>query len=65
MGGGWGVNFTNDSLEDIIPYIESHYSVYTDAEHRALVGLSMGGMQTRSISLAVTGRVETSHEWAR
>jgi len=52
MGGdSWGVNFTNDLLKDIIPYIESHYSVYTDAEHRALAGLSMGGMQTKTISL--------------
>lgn len=51
MGAGWGANFTNDLLNTIIPYIESHYSVYTDAEHRALAGLSMGGMQTRSIAL--------------
>jgi enterochelin esterase-like enzyme len=48
---GWYENFTNDLLKDIIPYIESHYSVYTDSGHRALAGLSMGGMQTRSISL--------------
>ena len=51
MGDGWGVNFTNDLIKDIIPYIESHYSVYTDSQHRALAGLSMGGMQTKSISL--------------
>ena len=44
--------FENDLLKDIIPYIESHYSVYTDAQHRALAGLSMGGMQTRSIAPA-------------
>jgi enterochelin esterase-like enzyme len=50
-GEGWGVNFTNDLLKDIIPFIESHYSTYTDAQHRALAGLSMGGMQTRTISL--------------
>jgi enterochelin esterase-like enzyme len=49
LGGGFG-DFTNDLLKDIIPYIESHYSVYTDGEHRALAGLSMGGMQTRSIA---------------
>jgi len=39
-------------LKDIIPFLESHYSIYTDTEHRALAGLSMGGMQTRQISLA-------------
>ena len=49
---GWYENFTNDLLKDIIPYIESHYSVYTDAKHRALAGLSMGGMQTVSIAPA-------------
>jgi enterochelin esterase-like enzyme len=52
MGEGWGENFTNDLLKDIIPFIESHYSAYTDAGHRALAGLSMGGMQTKRISLA-------------
>jgi enterochelin esterase-like enzyme len=52
FGPGWGENFTNDLLKDIIPYIESHYSTYTDADHRALAGLSMGGMQTRTISSA-------------
>jgi len=51
LSGGWGENFTNDLLKDIIPYIESHYSAYTDSQHRALAGLSMGGMQTKSISL--------------
>ncbi|HYV39944.1 MAG TPA: alpha/beta hydrolase-fold protein [Gemmataceae bacterium] len=51
-GPGWGENFTNDLLKDIMPYVESHYSTYTDANHRALAGLSMGGMQTRTISVA-------------
>jgi enterochelin esterase-like enzyme len=49
FGPGWGENFTSDLLKDIIPYVESHYSTYTDADHRALAGLSMGGMQTRTI----------------
>jgi enterochelin esterase family protein len=49
--GGWGKDFENDLLKDIIPYIESHYSAYTDPQHRALAGLSMGGMQTKTISL--------------
>ena len=39
-------------LEDIIPFVESHYRVIADADHRALAGLSMGGMQTRVIGLA-------------
>jgi len=52
LGDGSGKNFENDLLKDIIPYIESHYSVYTDAQHRALAGLSLGGMQTRTIAPA-------------
>jgi len=49
--GGWGQAFTDDLLKDIIPYIESHYSVYTDREHRAITGLSMGGGQALNIGL--------------
>ena len=54
-GGGfdsWGTPFEKDLLQDIVPYIESHYSVYTDREHRALAGLSMGGGQTLNIGLS-------------
>jgi len=45
----WDTPFENDLLKDIIPYIESHYSVLTDRDHRALAGLSMGGGQTLNI----------------
>ena len=54
-GSGGGMNFTafeNDLLKDLIPYVESHYSTYTDSKHRALAGLSLGGMQTRTIAPA-------------
>jgi enterochelin esterase-like enzyme len=50
--GSWGTPFENDLIKDIIPYIESHYSVYNDREHRALAGLSMGGGQSLNIGLA-------------
>ena len=50
-GPGWSINFQNDLLNDIIPYIESHYSVYSDAGHRALAGLSMGGGQSLNIGM--------------
>ncbi|MFC0772157.1 alpha/beta hydrolase-fold protein [Terrimonas alba] len=49
---GYGKSFENDLLNDIIPYIESHYSVYTDRKHRALAGLSMGGGQSLNIGLS-------------
>jgi endo-1,4-beta-xylanase len=44
-------NFTNDLINSLIPYIESHYSVYTDSQHRAISGLSMGGGQSFNIGL--------------
>jgi len=49
---GYGMLFENDLFKDIIPYIESHYSVYTDREHRALAGLSMGGGQSLNLGLS-------------
>ena len=39
-------------LKDIIPMVENNYRVIADTEHRAMAGLSMGGMQTHSITLA-------------
>jgi enterochelin esterase-like enzyme len=49
--GGWGTPFENDLLKGIIPFIESHYSVKTDRESRAVAGLSMGGGQALNIGL--------------
>ena len=45
-------NFENDLLKDLIPSIESKYSVKTDREDRALAGLSMGGGQSLNFGLA-------------
>ena len=47
----WLTPFENDLLKDIIPYIDSHYPVYTDRDHRSLAGLSMGGGQSLNIGL--------------
>jgi enterochelin esterase-like enzyme len=44
--------FEQDLLKDVIPAIESRYSVQADREHRALAGLSMGGGQTLNFGLA-------------
>ena len=38
--------FERDLLDCLIPAIQAKYSTYTDREHRALAGLSMGGGQT-------------------
>ena len=48
--------FETDFQQDVIPYVESNYRVLADREHRAIAGLSMGGMQTLSISLASLNR---------
>lgn len=44
-------NFEKDLLNDLIPYIERKYPVYTDREHRAIAGLSMGGGQSLNFGL--------------
>jgi enterochelin esterase-like enzyme len=44
--------FVDDLLGDVIPTIESRYSVIADREHRALAGLSMGGGQSLNFGLA-------------
>ena len=53
--GGRSFNFNAFAqvlLEDLIPYVDSHYRTLADQPHRAMAGLSMGGMQTHSIALA-------------
>ncbi|MBV9849696.1 MAG: esterase [Armatimonadetes bacterium] len=43
--------FNDDFLQDIMPYVEAHYRVSADRTHRAIAGLSMGGLQTLNIAL--------------
>lgn len=38
--------FEKELLESVIPFVEDNFRVKADAEHRALAGLSMGGLQT-------------------
>src|SRR6185503_8438047 len=44
--------FEQDLLQNVIPSIESRYSVQAGREHRALAGLSMGGGQSLNFGLA-------------
>lgn len=44
-------NFENDLLKDLIPFVEKHYPVIKDREHRAIAGLSMGGGQSLNFGL--------------
>lgn len=53
MGGfDFAGEFKKILLNDLIPYVEAHFRVIGDQQHRAMAGLSMGGMQTRLITLA-------------
>jgi len=48
----WADNFMNTLLQDIIPMVDANFRTIADKEHRAMAGLSMGGMQTKVITLA-------------
>jgi enterochelin esterase-like enzyme len=39
-------------IEDFIPFVDANFRTIADQPHRAMAGLSMGGMQTRGITLA-------------
>ena len=44
--------FTDELLQNVIPYVESHYRVMASRENRAIAGLSMGGGQTLRVAPA-------------
>ena len=61
-GNDYFYKFGYELRNDLIPYIESHYSTYAEYDengydltatrtHRAMAGLSMGGMQTINIGI--------------
>ena len=53
--GGPAFNFSGFATiltEELIPHIDANYRTLTDQPHRAMAGLSMGGFQTRQITLA-------------
>ena len=43
--------FDKDLIGSLMPYINSHFSVYTDKNHTAIAGLSMGGGQSLNFGL--------------
>jgi enterochelin esterase-like enzyme len=49
--GGNTARFGQDLINDVIPLIDSEYRTLADRDHRALVGLSMGGGEALSIGL--------------
>jgi len=38
-------------VDELIPYIDATFRTFSDQSHRAMAGLSMGGMETKSITL--------------
>jgi enterochelin esterase family protein len=54
-GGKGGFNFAAFGkilIEETVPYIDANYRTLADQPHRGMAGLSMGGMQTKQITLA-------------
>ncbi len=39
-------------IDELIPYVDAHFRTLSDRDHRAMAGLSMGGMETKTITLA-------------
>ncbi|HLP71360.1 MAG TPA: alpha/beta hydrolase-fold protein [Bacteroidales bacterium] len=39
-------------IDELIPYIDASFRTLADQPHRAMAGLSMGGMETKTITLA-------------
>jgi len=53
-GGKGGFNFAGFEkilTEELIPYIDANFRTVSDQQHRGMAGLSMGGMQTKNITL--------------
>ena len=44
--------YANVMIDDMIPWVDSNFRTLADQAHRAMSGLSMGGMYTKSITLA-------------
>ena len=54
----WGIATMEQSFPDIQNYVESHYRVIKDKQHRAVAGLSMGGGHTFSVSKTYPDRFD-------
>jgi enterochelin esterase-like enzyme len=53
MGGPGGNSaFERLMINELIPYVDANFRTLSDQPHRGMAGLSMGGMETHSITLA-------------
>lgn len=53
-------DFETVLVDELIPYVDSHFRTLANKKNRAMAGLSMGGMETKSITLA---RPDTFDYW--
>jgi len=51
MGGFTAQEFETVLCDELVPYVDSHFKTKADKWHRAMAGLSMGGMETHAITL--------------
>lgn len=52
MAGMMNNGFEAVLCDELIPYVDANFRTIADQAHRAMAGLSMGGMETKSITLA-------------
>ena len=52
IGGPGGGAYGQFMTKELIPYIDATFRTIPDRDHRAMAGLSMGGMQTISVTMA-------------
>ncbi len=51
MGGPMGGPYGELMVNDLIPWVDANYRTIADRDHRAMAGLSMGGMQTAAVTM--------------
>jgi enterochelin esterase-like enzyme len=44
--------FQTGLVDELIPYVDANFRTSSDQPHRAMAGLSMGGMETKTITMA-------------
>lgn len=52
IGGPGGGPYGQFMVNDLIPWIDANFRTLADKDHRAMAGLSMGGMQTAAVTIA-------------
>jgi enterochelin esterase family protein len=52
IGGPGGGAYGQFMVNDLIPWVDANFRTQADKDHRAMAGLSMGGMQTAAVTMA-------------